>query len=62
MSGCPVLMHTVLDAADCRALAEFYRQFPGLRYRPGDEVHDDGGDDADWLVLICKNCGVWLRS
>lgn len=27
-------------------LAEFYRQFLVLRYRPG------AGDDADWLVLV----------
>ena len=52
MPAYPVLMHTALDAADCRGLAEFYRQFLGLRYRPGDEVPDDAGDDADWLVLL----------
>lgn len=49
----PVLMHTALDAADCRQLAEFYRAFLGLRYRRGDEPPGDGGvDDADWLVLV----------
>jgi catechol 2,3-dioxygenase-like lactoylglutathione lyase family enzyme len=48
----PVLMHTALDATDCRALAEFYRAFLGLRYRPGDEVLASGDDDADWLVLL----------
>jgi hypothetical protein len=49
----PVLMHTALDATDCRELAEFYRQFLGLRYRPGDEPPADGSaDDADWLVLV----------
>jgi catechol 2,3-dioxygenase-like lactoylglutathione lyase family enzyme len=49
----PVLMHTALDATDCRELAEFYRAFLGLRYRPGDEPPEDGSsDDADWLVLI----------
>jgi hypothetical protein len=48
----PVLMHTALDSTDCRGLAEFYRQFLGLRYRPGDEPPEDGtADDADWLVL-----------
>ena len=52
MSVYPVLMHTALDATDCRGLAEFYRRFLGLRYRPGDEVPDGGGDDADWLVLV----------
>lgn len=49
----PVLMHTALDATDCRELAEFYRAFLGLRYRPGDEPPQDGSvDDADWLVLV----------
>lgn len=52
MSGYPVLMHTALDATDTRALAEFYRLFLGLRYRPGDEIPTSGGDDADWLVLL----------
>jgi catechol 2,3-dioxygenase-like lactoylglutathione lyase family enzyme len=46
-------MYTALDATDCRGLAEFYRQFLGLRYRPGDEVPTDGSDDdSDWLVLL----------
>lgn len=45
----PVLMHTALDAVDCRGLAEFYRELLGLRYRPGDEPD---GTDADWLVLV----------
>ena len=49
----PTLMHTALDAIDCRELAEFYRAFLGLRYRPGDEPPDGGRvDDADWLVLV----------
>jgi catechol 2,3-dioxygenase-like lactoylglutathione lyase family enzyme len=53
MSAYPVLMHTALDATDCRSLAEFYRQFLGLRYRPGDEIPTDGSDDdPDWLVLL----------
>ena len=53
MSAYPVLMHTALDATDCRGLAEFYRQFLGLRYRPGDETPDPGrDDDPDWLVLL----------
>jgi len=47
MAEFPVLMHTALDATDCRGLAEFYRRFLGLRYRDGDA---DG--DADWLVLL----------
>ena len=49
----PTLMHTALDAMDCRELAVFYRAFLGLRYRPGDAPPDDGSaDDADWLVLV----------
>ena len=53
----PVLMHTALDSTDCRRLAEFYRQFLGLHYRPGDEVPPDAEDDADWLVLVDDNGG-----
>lgn len=53
MSTYPVLMHTALDATDVRALAEFYREFLGLRYRPGDEPPADGSaDDENWLVLV----------
>lgn len=53
MSDYPVLLHTALDATDCRSLAEFYRQFLGLHYRAGDEVPADGSDDhPDWLVLL----------
>lgn len=53
MSEYPVLLHTAIDAPDCRGLAEFYRQLLGVRYRPGDEVPTDGSrDDADWLVLV----------
>jgi catechol 2,3-dioxygenase-like lactoylglutathione lyase family enzyme len=48
----PRLLHTVLDTTEVRALAEFYRQLLGLRYRPGDEPPAEGTrDDADWLVL-----------
>lgn len=47
----PQLLHTVLDTTDVRTLAEFYRRFLGLVYRPGDEPPADGPDDADWLVL-----------
>jgi catechol 2,3-dioxygenase-like lactoylglutathione lyase family enzyme len=47
----PQLLHTVLDAVDVRAEAEFWRDLLGLAYRDGDEVPDDGPDDADWLVL-----------
>lgn len=53
MSTFPVLLHTAIDAQDCRALAEFYRQLLGLQYRAGDEVPTDKTDDrADWLVLL----------
>jgi catechol-2,3-dioxygenase len=56
VDGFPILMHTALDATDCRVLAEFYRQFLGLRYQPGDETpDDDAADDADWLVLLDAN-------
>jgi catechol 2,3-dioxygenase-like lactoylglutathione lyase family enzyme len=49
----PVLLHTAIDARDCRQLGEFYRQFLGLHYRQGEEPPTDGSpDDADWLVLF----------
>ncbi|RNL79241.1 VOC family protein [Nocardioides marmorisolisilvae] len=48
----PQLLHTVLDTTDVRGLAEFYREFLGLQYRPGDEPPLDGPDDEDWLVLV----------
>ena len=50
----PQIVHVVLDTTDVRALAEFYRQLLGLRYRPGDEPPADGAPDppeTDWLVL-----------
>ena len=50
--GFPQFRQVVLDATDVRALAEFYRQLLGLRYRPGDEPPEGGQPDrADWLVL-----------
>jgi catechol-2,3-dioxygenase len=53
MPGYPTLLHTAIDARDCRGLAEFYRQLLGLRYRAGEEIPTDGSDDdADWLVLL----------
>lgn len=53
MPGYPVLLHTAIDARDCRGLAEFYRELLGLRYRAGEEIPTDGSeDDADWLVLL----------
>ncbi len=49
----PVLLHTAVDARDCRGLAEFYRALLGLHYRPGDEPPADGArDETDWLVLL----------
>jgi catechol 2,3-dioxygenase-like lactoylglutathione lyase family enzyme len=52
MTEYPRMLHTVLDTTDVRALAEFYRELLGLRYRDGDEPPSDGSpDDADWLVL-----------
>jgi catechol 2,3-dioxygenase-like lactoylglutathione lyase family enzyme len=53
MAEYPQLLHTVLDTTVPRALAEFYRELLGLRYRPGDEPPaDEVADDADWLVLV----------
>ncbi len=51
----PELLQTVLDSTDVRALAEFYRQLLGLRYRAGDEPPPAGAPDPagqDWLVLL----------
>lgn len=49
----PRLLHTAIDARDCRRLAEFYRVLLGLHYRDGEEPPGDGTpDDADWLVLL----------
>ena len=56
VSSYPVLLHTAIDARDCRALGEFYRQLLGLRYREGDEPPTNGvPDDTDWLVLLDDN-------
>lgn len=53
MTDLPRLLHTAVDAPNCRALAEFYRILLGLRYRPGDAPPAKSGeDDADWLVLV----------
>lgn len=51
----PTLLQTVLDGTDPRALAEFWRQFLGYDYRPGDEPPPLGEPDPkgeDWLVLL----------
>ncbi|WP_308284335.1 VOC family protein [Phycicoccus mangrovi] len=56
MSPYPVLIHTAIDARDCRGLAEFYRELLGLHYRDGDTPPTDGSpDDADWIVLLDDN-------
>ena len=50
----PEFRQVVLDTTDARALAEFYRQLLGWRYRPGDEPPPAGEPDPggqDWLVL-----------
>jgi catechol 2,3-dioxygenase-like lactoylglutathione lyase family enzyme len=50
----PKVAQTVLDTTDARALAEFYRELLGWRYRLGDEPPPTGEPDpngADWLVL-----------
>jgi catechol 2,3-dioxygenase-like lactoylglutathione lyase family enzyme len=51
----PILVRqVVLDCADARALAEFYRELLDLAYRPGDEAPPPGEPDPhgnDWLVL-----------
>jgi catechol-2,3-dioxygenase len=53
VTGHPVLLHTAIDARDCRGLAEFYRELLGLHYREGEQPPTDGSpDDADWLVLL----------
>jgi catechol 2,3-dioxygenase-like lactoylglutathione lyase family enzyme len=52
--GFPKMVQVVLDCTDVRALAEFYRQLLGYRYRPGDEPPAAGQADpngSDWLVL-----------
>jgi catechol 2,3-dioxygenase-like lactoylglutathione lyase family enzyme len=59
--GVPMLRQVVLDGTDIRALAEFYRQLLGLRYRPGDEPPAPGEPDPqgeDWLVLRGPGGGV----
>lgn len=49
----PVLSNTAIDARDARALAEFYRELLGVRYRAGDEPPaPPQADDSDWLVLV----------
>ena len=59
----PILRQVVLDCTDARALAEFYRELLGLRYRPGDEPPAPGEPDTsgqDWLVLRAAGAGALL--
>lgn len=59
MAAVPSILHTVLDATDTRACAEFYRRLLALDYRPGDEPPADGvDDDDDWLVLRDPRTGA----
>jgi hypothetical protein len=54
MSEFPRLAQVVLDTTNARRLAEFYREFLGYHYRPGDEPPPPGTEDErgrDWLVL-----------
>jgi hypothetical protein len=56
----PGLRQVVLDTADARRLAEFYRQLLGYTYRAGDEPPAAGEVDErgqDWLVL-CDGDGA----
>jgi catechol 2,3-dioxygenase-like lactoylglutathione lyase family enzyme len=58
-----VLRQVVLDGTDARALAEFYRQLLGWRYRPGDEPPAAGEPDPagqDWLVLLSDAGGAGM--
>jgi predicted enzyme related to lactoylglutathione lyase len=53
VSTYPVLLHTAIDARDCRGLAEFYRELLGLHDRDRDKPPTDGTpDDAEWIVLL----------
>jgi catechol 2,3-dioxygenase-like lactoylglutathione lyase family enzyme len=59
----PSWRQVVLDTTDARALAEFYRQLLGFRYRPGDEPPGPGRDDErgrDWLVIRPPSGGPGL--
>ena len=63
MTGVIRLRQTVLDSADARGLAEFYRKLLDLVYRPGDEPPAPGQPDPhgqDWLVLRDPDGGAQL--
>lgn len=51
----PIFRQVVLDSTDNRALAEFYRELLGYRYRPGDEPAPAGEAEeraSEWLVIV----------
>lgn len=50
----PRFRQLVLDAADARRSAEFYRALLGLEYLPGDEPRD-GAEDPGFIVLLGAN-------
>lgn len=59
----PRIAQVVLDTADARALAEFYRQLFGLKYRERDVPPPPGEPDPqgqDWLVLNNPHGGPQL--
>lgn len=47
----PHLVQVVLDAVDCRALADFYADLMGWTYREGHEPSAPGAADLDWINL-----------
>ena len=54
----PSLRQVVLDSADARRAAEFWRQLLGLVYRSGHEPPPSGEDDPDgrdWLNLRLRD-------
>ena len=58
-----ILRQTVLDSLHPRRAAEFWREFLGWAYRPGDEPPPAGQPDplgADWLVLRNPDGGIGL--
>ena len=48
--GFPDLLQVVLDCADARSLAEFYRNLLGFIYRDGHEPAE-GVPERDWLII-----------
>lgn len=57
------LTATVIDTAEARRAAEFYRALLGWTYRDGDQPPPRGADDpngTDWLVLVDLDSGARL--